>query len=171
MRTTNTILFLGTWEYLHNINFKPIEFDGFKNDSGVNSFVMTPKKWISKTNAIGVISKRVRYNSGTYVHPDIAFEFASSLSPEFKLYLIKEFERLKKEELNKNNVEWKATRILSKINYAIHIDAINKNIIPKLTDEQIKYLYSDEADILNVALFGITASEWKKQNKELSKIG
>lgn len=167
MRTTNSLLFLGTWEYLNNENFNSIEFDGFKKDSGTNAFVMTPKKWIKSTNAIGIISKQGRYNSGTFAHPDIAFEFASWLSPEFKLYLIKEFERLKKNELYRQKTEWKANRLLSKINYIVHTDAIKENIIPTLTEKQKKFVYADEADVLNVALFGMTAKEWREKNSNL----
>ncbi len=159
MRTTNTILFLGTWEHLKNPNFNSIEFDGFKNESGTNAFVMTPKKWITATNAIGVISKQGRYNSGTFAHPDIAFEFASWLSPEFKLYLITEFERLKTNEAYQYKVEWSATRLLSKVNYVIQTDAIKKSIVPTLTEDQKQYVYAEEADVLNVALFGMTAKE------------
>ena len=167
MRNANSILFLGTWEFLNNINFNSIEFDGFKKDSGTNAFVMTPKKWIKSTNAIGIISKQGRYNSGTFAHPDIAFEFASWLSPEFKLYLIKEFERLKKNELYRQKTEWKANRLLSKINYIVHTDAIKENIIPTLTEKQKKFVYADEADVLNVALFGMTAKEWREKNSNL----
>ena len=170
MRTTNSILFLGTWEYLNNNNFKPIEFDGFKNDSGTNSFVMTPKKWINATNAIGIISKSGN-NGGTFAHPDIAFEFASWLSPEFKLYLIKEFERLKYNEAYQENIEWSATRLLSKVNYVVHTDAIKNYIVPTLTEEQKKFVYANEADVLNVALFGMTAKEWRENNPELATKG
>lgn len=171
MRTTNSILFLGTWEYLHNENFNTIEFDGFKMESGSNSFVMTPQKWIKQTYAIGMISKSGRYGGGTFAHPDIAFEFASWLSPEFKLYLIKEFERLKQKELEQENIEWKATRLLSKANYAIHTDAIKENIVPILTEEQKKYIYQEEAEVLNVALFGMTSKQWREHNPILSKEG
>ena len=171
MRTTNTILFLGTWEHLKNPNFNSIEFDGFKNESGTNAFVMTPKKWITATNAIGIISKQGRYNSGTFAHPDIAFEFASWLSPEFKLYLITEFERLKTNEAYQYKVEWSATRLLSKVNYVIQTDAIKKSIVPTLTEDQKQYVYAEEADVLNVALFGMTAKEWKENNPELAKNG
>ena len=171
MRNTNSILFLGTWEFLNNKNFNSIEFDGFKNESGTNGFVMTPKRWIKSTGAIGIISKQGRYNSGTFAHPDIAFEFASWLSPEFKLYLIKEFERLKKNELNQQRVEWKANRLLSKVNYIVHTDAIKENIVPTLTEKQKKTIYADEADVLNVALFGITAKEWRNKNPKLSQKG
>ena len=171
MRTTNSLLFLGTWEYLNNDNFNSIEFDGFKNESGTNTFVMTPKKWIKATNAIGIISRQGRYNSGTFAHPDIAFEFASWLSPEFKLYLIKEFERLKYNESYQQKIEWSATRLLSKVNYVVHTDAIKEFIVPNLTEKQIKYIYAEEADVLNVALFGMTAKEWKDNNPELAKKG
>ena len=171
IRTANSILFLGTWEYLNNEKFNSIEFDGFKMESGSNSFVMTPKKWIISTNAIGIVSKQGRYGGGTFAHPDIAFEFASWLSPEFKLYLIKEFERLKKKESEESNIEWKASRLLSKANYALHTDAINENIVPNLTEEQKKYIYQEEADILNVALFGLTSKQWKEQNPSLIKNG
>jgi len=171
MRTTNSLLFLGTWEYLNNENFNSIEFDGFKNESGSNSFVMTPKKWIKATNAIGIVSKQGRYNSGTFAHPDIAFEFASWLSPEFKLYLIKEFERLKYNEAYQYKVEWSATRLLSKVNYVVHTDAIKSNIVPTLTEEQKKLVYANEADVLNVALFGMTAKEWRENNPELATKG
>lgn len=171
MRTTNSILFLGTWEYLHNENFNSIEFDGFKYESGTNSFAMTPKKWINATNAIGIISKQGRYNSGTFAHPDIAFEFASWLSPEFKLYLIKEFERLKANAASQEKIEWSATRILSKVNYVVHTDAIKNNIITNLTEKQKKFVYANEADVLNVALFGMTAKEWRDNNPELAEKG
>lgn len=171
MRTTNSLLFLGTWEYLNNENFNSIEFDGFKNESGTNSFVMTPKKWIKATNAIGIISKQGRYNSGTFAHPDIAFEFASWLSPEFKLYLIKEFERLKYNEAYQEKIEWNATRLLSKVNYVVHTDAIKSYIVPTLTEYQKKFVYANEADVLNVALFGMTAKEWREKNPELATKG
>ena len=171
MRTTNSLLFLGTWEYLNNENFNSIEFDGFKNESGTNYFVMTPKKWIKATNSIGIITKQGRYNSGTFAHPDIAFEFASWLSPEFKLYLIKEFERLKTNEAYQEKIEWSATRILSKVNYVVHTDAIKSYIVPTLTEEQKKFVYANEADVLNVALFGMTAKEWRENNQELSTKG
>ena len=171
MRNTNSLLFLGTWEHLNNDNFNSIEFDGFKNESGTNSFVMTPKKWIKSTNAIGIVSRQGRYNSGTYAHPDIAFEFASWLSPEFKLYLIKEFERLKSNEAYQEKIEWHANRLLTKLNYVVHTDAIKNYIVPTLTEEQKKFVYASEADLLNVALFGMTAKEWKDNNPVLSKNG
>ena len=166
MRTTNSLLFLGTWEYLNNENFNSIEFDGFKNESGTNAFVMTPKKWIKATNAIGILSKQGRYNSGTFAHPDIAFEFASWLSPEFKLYLIKEFERLKLNESYQEKKEWQANRILAKVNHVVHTDAIKSYIVPKLTEFQKKFVYANESDVLNVALFGMTAKEWREMYPE-----
>ena len=171
MRTTNSLLFLGTWEYLNNKNFNSIEFDGFKNESGTNAFVMTPRKWIKGTNAIGIISKQGRYNSGTFAHPDIAFEFASWLSPEFKLYLITEFERLKSNEAHQYSIEWNVSRLLSKASYTIHTDAIKECIIPALTEKQKKFVYAEEADVLNVALFGMTAKEWRENYPELAKNG
>jgi len=167
LRSKHTIEYIGTWELLYNPNFKPIEFDGFKNEAGSHSFVMTPKKWISSTNAIGIISKQGRYNGGTYAHPDIAFEFASWISAEFKLYLVQEFERLKANEAYQNQVEWSVKRELSKTNYIIHTDAVKENIVPLLTEEQKKYVYASEADVLNVALFGMTAKEWKNANPNL----
>ena len=171
MRTTNTILFLGTWEFLNNPDFNSVEFDGFKNESGTNAFVMTPKKWITATNSIGIVSKPGRYNSGTFAHPDIAFEFASWLSPEFKLYLITEFERLKTNEAYREKVEWNATRLLSKVTYVIHTDAIKKCIVPTLTEKQKEFVYAEEADVLNVALFGMTAKEWRDSNPKLAQNG
>jgi hypothetical protein len=166
LRNRHTIEFLGLWEFINNLNFKPIEFDGIRNKSGLNSFVLTPKQWIDKTKAIGIISKSGRYG-GTFAHKDIAFEFASWISVEFKLFLIKEFQRLKEEESKTNNLQWNIHRYISKINYQIHTDAIKNNLIPKeLTQEQINQIYADEADVLNLALFGITANDWKKQNKE-----
>ncbi len=132
---------------------------------------MTPKKWITATNAIGIISKQGRYNSGTFAHPDIAFEFASWLSPEFKLYLITEFERLKANEAYQYKLEWSATRLLSKVNYVVHTDAIKKCIVPTLTEKQKQFVYAEEADVLNVALFGMTAKEWRDKNPELALKG
>ena len=163
MRNSNTILYLGTWEYLNNHNFNSIEFDGFKKESGTNAFVMTPKKWITLTNAIGIISKQGRYNGGAFAHPDIAFEFASWLSPEFKLYVIQEFERWKKNEAYYYKLDWSASRMLAKTNYHIHTDSIKENIVPNLTEKQKHYIYAEEADVLNVALFGMTAKEWKEK--------
>ena len=170
MRNKNVVSFLGIWEQMHNPNFKGIEFETFENEAGKNSFYLSPQKWISNTNAIGIISKSGN-NGGTYAHSDIAFEFASWLSPEFKLYLIKEFERLKKNEAYQNKIEWHANRILSKVNYLIHTDSIKKNIIPNLSDRQKNFIYAEEADVLNVAIFGMTAREWREKNPELAKNG
>jgi len=164
MRTKDTIEFLGLWEKINNENFNSIEFDGIKNQAGVNSFILTPKQWISKTNAIGIISKTGRYG-GTYAHKDIAFEFASWISAEFKLFLIKEFQRLKEEEIQNRSLEWDLTRSLTKINYKIHTDAIKEHIVPKIVDSsKINFIYANEADILNVALFGMTAKEFREKN-------
>ena len=168
MRNKNVVSFLGLWEQMHNPNFKGIEFDTFENEAGKNSFYLSPQKWISNTNAIGIISKSGN-NGGTYAHSDIAFEFASWLSPEFKLYLIQEFERLKKNEAYQNKIEWHANRILSKVNYLIHTDSIKKNIIPNLSDKQKNFIYAEEADVLNVAIFGMTAKEWREKNPGLAK--
>jgi len=162
LRNRNTIEFLGIWERLNNPDFKPIEFDGFRKQAGLNSFTMTAKQWTAKTNAIGLVSKPGRYG-GTYAHKDIAFEFASWISVEFKLYLIKEFQRLKEEEHRK--LGWDIKRNLAKINYRIHTDAIKENLIPpQLTNQQINLVYASEADILNMALFGITAKDWRRAN-------
>lgn len=171
MRNKETISYLGLWEIIHNSNFNRGEFAPFKNEAGSNSFKMSPQKWIRQTNAIGIISKSGRYNSGTYAHSDIAFEFASWLSPEFKLYLITEFKRLKKSEAYQQKVEWNATRSLTKLNYSVHTNAIKENIVPILTDKQKHYIYQEEADLLNVALFGFTAKEWRDNNPELAKDG
>lgn len=164
LRSKHTLEYVGTWELLYNQNFNSTEFDGFKNEAGTHSFVMTPKKWINSTNAIGIISKQGRYNSGTYAHPDIAFEFASWISAEFKLYLVQEFERLKQNESYQNKIDWSVRRELAKTNYKIHTDSIKENIIPTLTEKQKLYVYANEADLLNVALFGMTAKEWKDKN-------
>jgi hypothetical protein len=159
LRNRNTIEFLGIWEHLNNPDFKPVEFDGFRKQAGLNSFTLTPKQWIEKTNAIGLVSKSGRYG-GTYAHKDIAFEFASWISVEFKLYLIKEFQRLKDEE--RKQLGWDIKRNLAKINYRIHTDAIKANLIPpELTSRQINLIYASEADVLNMALFGMTAKEWR----------
>ena len=163
LRNRNTIEFLGIWERLNNPDFKPVEFDGFRKQAGLNSFTLTPKQWIENTGAIGIISKAGRYG-GTYAHKDIAFEFASWISVEFKLYLIKEFQRLKDTELKQFG--WDIKRNLAKINYRIHTDAIQENLIPRqVTKIQINNIYASEADILNVALFGITAKEWRENNR------
>ena len=171
MRNKETIAYLGLWEQFNNENFKGGEFATFKNESGSNTFKMSPQKWIRETNAVGIISKSGRYDGGTYAHPDIAFEFASWLSPEFKLYLIKEFERLKNQEAYQNKIEWNANRVLAKANYLIHTDAIKNYIVPELTEKQIRFIYAEEADVLNVALFGMTAKEWRDNNPELAKDG
>ena len=164
MRGRDVIDFLGLWETLHNSNFKPLEFEGFKNQAGANAFTMSPKKWIEGTNAIGIVSKSGRYG-GTYAHSDIAFEFASWISPEFKLYIIKDYKRLKEEENSRLSLNWNLNRELSKLNYRIHTDAIKANLIPpKLTPLQISYTYASEADMLNVVLFGKTAKQWRDEN-------
>ena len=151
---------------MHNSNFNPIEFDGIKNQAGLNSFVLTPKRWTESTNAIGIISKAGRYG-GTYAHKDIAFEFASWISPEFKLYIIKDYQRLREEEYYRLSTDWNLKRELSKINYRIHTDAIKENLIHnKLTKAQIGITYATEADLLNVALFGYTAKEWRNNNPD-----
>ncbi len=166
MRNRNTIELLGFWETIYNPNFKPLEFEGFRKQAGLNSFVMTPKKWIETTNAIGIVSKSGRYG-GTFAHKDIALEFASWISIEFKLYVIKEFQRLKDEENNRLELEWNLQRTLAKVNYQIHTDAIKENLIPKaVTKQQANFVYANEADLLNVALFGLTAKEWREQNPD-----
>jgi len=166
LRNRNTIEFLGIWEHLNNPDFKPVEFDGFRKMAGLNSFAITPKQWVEKTNAIGIVSKQGRYG-GTYAHKDIAFEFASWVSVEFKLYLIKEFQRLKDEELKQ--LGWDIRRNLAKINYRIHTDAIKDNLIPpELTLKQSRLVYASEADVLNMALFGMTAKEWREKNPSKS---
>jgi len=164
MRNRSTIEFLGLWEKVNNPNFKPVEFDGFKNDSGNNTFVMTPSKWVTNTGATGIFSKSGRYGGGTYAHKDIAIEFASWISSEFKLYLIKEFQRLKADENGRLALGWDLKRTLTKINYKIHTDAIKEYIVPKLLTTDSNVVYASEADVLNVALFGKTAKEWRDQN-------
>ena len=171
MRNKEVISYLGLWESINNKNFKGGEFATFKNEAGSNKFKMSPQKWIKETNATGIVSKSGRYDGGTFAHPDIAFEFASWLSPEFKLYLIKEFERLKRNENYQYKIEWKANRILSKVNYVIHTDAIKNFIVPTLTEEQKRFVYAEEGDVLNVALFGMTAKEWRENNPCLAKNG
>jgi hypothetical protein len=163
MRNRNTIEFLGLWEILNNSNFNPIEFEGFKKESWLNAFLMSPKKWTESTNAIGIITKSWRYGWWTFAHKDIAIEFANRISVEFRLYFIKEFQRLKEQE-NKA-LDWNVKRFLTKINYKIHTDSIKENLIPKqLWKDEINYIYADEADVLNKALFGITAKEWRDSN-------
>lgn len=170
MRNKDVISYLGLWEIVNNPNFKRVEFDTFKNESGSNKFKISPQKWINETNAIGLISKSGN-GGGTYAHSDIALEFASWLSPEFKFYLITEFERLKRQESYQYKVEWQASRLLSKVNYLMHTDAIKEIMVPSLTDSQKNFVYASEADILNVALFGMTAKEWMKRNPELALEG
>lgn len=164
----DTALYVGLWEELNNENFNLTEYREIKiNEIGTSSYTMSPKQWIQRTNAIGLISKGGKYSFGTYAHPDLAFEFASWLSVEFKLYLIREFERLKKNESYQNKIDWSVRRELAKTNYRIHTDSIKENIIPILTEKQKLYVYANEADILNVALFGMTAKEWKDKNPTL----
>lgn len=162
LRNRNTIEFLGIWEQLNNEDFKPVEFDGFKKQAGLNSFTLTPKQWIESTSAIGLISKQGRYG-GTYAQKDIAFEFATWISVEFKLYLIKEFQRLKEQEFEQ--LGWDIRRNLAKVNYQIHTDAVKENLIPDtLSKQQIGVVYANAADLLNVALFGVTAKQWRDTN-------
>lgn len=163
MRNHSTISFLGLWEQIHNPNFKPIEFDRFKAESGDNAFTLTPQQWIKATDAIGIVSKSGRYG-GTYAHTDIAFEFASWISPEFKLYIIKDYQRLKKDEADRLAIGWDVKRELSKINYRIHTDAVKEFLItPTLSPQEMAYTYASEADILNMALFGKTAAQWRNE--------
>ena len=165
LRNKNTIEFLGIWEEMYNPDFNSLEFEGIKNEAGLNRFVLSVKQWVEKTNSIGIVAKAGRYG-GTYANKDIAFEFASWVSPYFKLYLIKEFERLKEEEQKK--LGWDIKRNLAKINYRIHTDAIKNNLIPeKLPKEKINFIYANEADILNMALFGMTAKDWRDENPNL----
>jgi hypothetical protein len=165
LRNKNTIEFIGIWEELNNPDFNSPEFGGIKNEAGFNRFTLSVKKWVEKTNAIGIMSKTGRYGSGTFAHKDIAFEFGSWLSPEFKMYLIKEFQRLKEDENDRLKLNWNLQRTLAKVNYQIHTDAIKANLIPQaLTKEKINFIYADEADMLNMALFGITAKQWRDAN-------
>lgn len=166
MRTRSTIEFLGLWEKVYNPDFKPIEFERFKNESGANYFVLSPQRWIETTSAIGIVSKSGRYG-GTFAHKDIAFEFATWVSSEFKLFLIVEFQRLKNEENDRFNLGWNLQRTISKINYRIHTDAIKANLIPpELSKSQINFVYASEADVLNMSLFGTTAREWRESNPD-----
>ena len=167
MSNKSSFDFYSLWEQLSNEHFKLAEFREFKNDSATQSFTMSPSRWIKETNAKGMISKRGKYGGGTFAHPDIALEFASWIDPAFKLYLIREFERLKHEESYRQKVEWSVRRSLAKTNYRIHTDSIKENIVPKLTEQQKTFVYANEADIINVALFGMTAKEWRKENPEL----
>lgn len=166
MRRIDTIQYIGLWEQLNNPNFNRVEFDTFRNEAGHNYFTMTPKKWIDGVNAIGIISKAGKYNGGTYAHKDIALQFASWISPEINLYIIKEFQRLKADE--QKQIGWTVKRELAKINYCIHTDAIKDNIIIPLeiTKEQASFVYTSEADVLNVALFGMTAKQWREKNPD-----
>ena len=166
MRNKDVVAYSGLWESIYNENFKGHEFTTFENLAGKNSFYMSPQKWIKGTNAVGLISKSGN-NGGTYARSDIALEFASWLSPEFKLYVIQEFERLKRNEAYQYKMDWSVNRMLAKTNYRIHTDSIKQNIIPKLTEKQKKFAYAEEADVLNVALFGMTAKEWKENNPDL----
>ena len=169
MRNRNTIELLGFWEMLYNPGFKPLEFEGFRKQAGLNSFVMTPKKWIESTHAIGIISKPGRYG-GTFAHRDIALEFASWISIEFKIFLLKEFQRLKADENDRLKLEWNLQRTLAKMNYHIHTDAIKEHLIPPiLSKEKINFMYADEADMLNVAPFGITAIQWRDANPKVER--
>ena len=170
MRNRNTLEFLGAWEQIYNSNFKVVEFDHFRQQAGLHTFVLSASEWIEKTGAIGIFVKKGRYG-GTYAHKDIAFEFASAISPVFKLYLIKEFQRLKEEENNLKKLEWDAKRFLSKNNYLIQTDAIKNYIIPNCNyRDNLQWLpYAEEADLLNVALFGFTAKAWRESNPELEK--
>ena len=171
MRNHSTISFLGLWEQIHNPNFKPIEFDRFKAESGDNAFTLTPQQWIKATDAIGIISKSGRYG-GTYAHTDIAFEFASWISPEFKLYIIKDYQRLKKDESERKAIGWDEKRALSKINYHIHTDAVQKYLITdSLTEQEKGYKFANEADMINVALFGKKAWEWRSEHPDEAKRG
>ena len=172
MRNRNTVEFIGLWETLHNPNFKGVEFDTFRKQAGLNNFNLTPKKWVSATNAIGIYSKSGRYG-GTYAHKDLAFEFGSWISPMFKLLLIKEFQRLKEEESNQYNLEWNIKRLLTKTNYQIHTDAIKEHIIPIANySKNFEWLiYAEEADLLNVAVFNCSAKDWREANKSHVKNG
>lgn len=165
MRNRNTIEFLGLWESLHNPNFNRVQFDTFRRDAGLNRFVMTPSKWVENTGSIGITAKAGRYG-GTYAHSDIAMEFASWISAEFKLYLMKDYRRLKFDENSRLSLSWNLNREISKLNYRVHTDAIQQNLLPPdLTREQQSFVYADEADMLNVALFGLTAAQWRSQNQ------
>jgi len=168
LSTRYTIEFMGLWEQLNNPVFNVTEFSYIKNESGSNGFVLSAKQWIEKTNAVGIISKPGRYGGGTFAHKDIAFEFGSWISPQFKYYLIKEFQRLKEDENDRLSLEWNLQRTLAKVNYHIHTDAIKETLVPlELTKAQISFVYANEADLLNVALFGKTAQQWRNENQEL----
>ena len=172
MSNRNSFDYYGLWEQINNENFNSVEFHVIKTEEApYNRFTMTPKRWKDKFNAIGIVPSAGKYSVGTFAHPDIAFEFASWLSPEFKLYLIKEFERLKKNETYQEKIEWHANRLLSKLNYVVHTDTVKNYIVPTLTEEQKRFVYAEEADVLNVALFGMTAKEWRENNPDLAKNG
>lgn len=172
MSNKDSYNYYSLWEEINNENFNSVESHRIKiNEVGYNRFTMTPNRWKRDFNAVGIIPSSGKYSKGTFAHPDIAFEFASWLSPEFKLYLIKEFERLKANEAYQEKVDWQANRMLSKLNYVVHTDAIKTYIVPELTEEQKKFVYAEEADVLNVALFGMTAKEWRDNNPELAKDG
>jgi hypothetical protein len=165
LSTRYTVEFMGLWEQINNPDFNVTEFSNIKNESGSNGFVLSAKQWIEKTNAIGIISKTGRYGGGTFAHKDIAFEFGSWISPQFKYYLIREFQRLKEDENDRLKLDWNLQRTLAKVNYHIHTDAIKENLIPaELTKQQISFVYANEADMLNMALFGTTALQWRNEN-------
>lgn len=166
MRNRNTLEFIGLWEILNNSNFNRVQFDTFRTEAGLNRFTMTPSKWVESTNAFGIVSKSGRYG-GTYAHYDIAMEFASWISPEFKLYIIQDYKRLKENENSKLSLTWNVHREISKINYKIHTDAIKEHLLNDLTKEQLSYQYASEADMLNVALFNKSAKQWREENPEL----
>ena len=166
LRVRDTIEFLGLWETIHNPNFKGVEFDSFRKEAGTNAFTLSPQRWIENTNAIGIVSKSGR-GGGTFAHPDIAMEFASWISAEFKLYLIQDYKRLKSDENSKLSLAWNLNREISKINYKIHTDAIKEYLLKDLTNEQLSYQYASEADMLNVALFNKRAKQWREENPDL----
>ena len=166
LRVRDTIEFLGLWETIHNPNFKGVEFDSFRKEAGTNAFTLSPQRWIENTNAIGIVSKSGR-GGGTFAHPDIAMEFASWISAEFKLYLIQDYKRLKSDENSKLSLDWNLNREISKINYKIHTDAIKEYLLEDLTNEQLSYKYASEADMLNVALFNKRAKQWREENSDL----
>ena len=169
MRNRNTIEFLAVWEILHNPDFNRVQFEAVKNEAGLNRFVMTPTKWIEQMNAKGIVSKSGRYGGGTFAHSDIAMSFASWISPEFQLYIMKDYRRLKSDENSRLLLNWNLNREISKLNYKIHTDAVKENLLlPDLTIEQQNFVYADEADLLNVALFGRTAKEWRNANPDKS---
>lgn len=167
MRNRNTIEFLGVWEELHNPDFNRVQFDAVKSEAGLNRFIMTPKRWIEEMNAIGITSKAGRYDGGTYAHSDIAMAFAAWISPEFQLYIMKDYRRLKADENSRLSLNWNLNREIARLNYRIHTDAIKENLIPSdLTSAQISYTYASEADLLNTALFGMTAKQWREANPD-----